>query len=345
MAAVASPNGQFGECGPYYLWYQVGPDDRMYSGNYVDLCEITFNISDVYNDFDFVYFTNTPTSRYEAYDKNRDGISDRYFQFHPVDEQKEPSGRALVETPRQQNSDLLRWKPEHGCVRIYFSECWGPGFHEKCGAMISLQPKPGHRDGRVSIPVQITKRCPPYGLECNETTIIPHEYSDCYTPVQKDFLVNKQVDKIVHTSSYPANPVFLFTITVHNIGGKPGSTVLTDTFSEGTNGGTLAFSEFNIPTCPSSARCTLTSVTERQIKVDLVGLPVDEEAKITYKLKGNSEEIPKDYISYFTNTATLSEGNISEVTVGIKGFGNFAPPRQERPRNSESTTRPRTSME
>ena len=339
MAAVASPNGQFGKCGPYYLWYQVGPDDLTYSGNYVDLCEITFDVSEIYNDFDFVYFTNTPTSRYAACDKNRDGISDLYFQFPqalpPVDEQEESSERALAEIARQQNPNLLRWKPEHGCVRIYLNECWGPGFHEKCGAMVSLQPKPGRRNGRVSIPVQVTKRCPPYGVECNETHTIIHEYTDCYTRSQPDFLLNKQVDKALHTTQY-SMPVFSFTVTVHNIGEKKGNTVLTDTFTGGTKGGQLTLSELKID-CPAHARCTFSSVTGGEITLELLGLKVDDMVKVTYKLTGNNKEISVDEVSYFTNTATLSNGTSSQVTVGVRGFGEF--PRPERPKPSNYDNR------
>lgn len=336
MAAVASPNGQFGTCGPYYLWYQVGPHDLNYAGNYVDLCEIIFDVSDVYDDFDFVYFTDTPTSRRAALDKNRNGISDLYFQFPqsplPADEQdEEASKRALAEIARQQNPALLRWKPEHGCVRIYFNECWGSTFSAKCGAMISIQPKPGRRNGNAHIPVYVSKHCPPYGVECNETHTIVHTYSDCYTRPQPDFLLNKHVDKALHTSQY-STPVFSFTITVHNIGEKKGNTVLTDTFTGGTKGGDLVLSELKVE-CPSHARCPLSSVTEGEMKLELLGLKVDDMVKVTYKLTGNNKEISVDEVSYFTNTATLSNGTSSQVTVGVRGFGEF--PREERPKTSD----------
>ena len=138
-SAAVSPNGQQGRCGPYYLWYQIGPDSYTYSGDYVDLCEITFDISEVLNDFDFVYFTG----KWAHLDKNRDGISDLYFYFPPIP------------TPTQsqpQPPKLLKWKPEHGCVRINLRDCWGMAFNENCGsAMISIQPRPGFRKGSVKI--------------------------------------------------------------------------------------------------------------------------------------------------------------------------------------------------
>jgi hypothetical protein len=313
----------------------------VYSGNFVELCEIVFDVSKVYTYFDFVYFTNTPTSQYAALDRNCDGISDRYFQFpkwsSSDDEQGETSERKLVEADRQPDPiaepypGVLRWKPEHECKRIYFHECWGPGFHEQCGAMISLQPKLGRRSGRVSIPVRVIKRCPPNGVECNETFTIIHEYADCYTPSQSGFLLNKQVDKALHTTQY-SMPVFSFTVTVHNIGEKKGSTVLTDTFSGGTKGGQLTLSELKVD-CPPHARCTFSSVAGGEMKVELLGLKVDDMVKVTYKLTGNNKEISVDEVSYFTNTATLSDGTSSQVTIGVRGFGEF--PRQERPRTSD----------
>ena len=81
LGAAVAPNGQYGACGPYYLWYQTGP---MHYQKYLDICGITFDISDVIDDFDFVYFGDTEASRRASLDKNQDGVSDWSFfrRFH-----------------------------------------------------------------------------------------------------------------------------------------------------------------------------------------------------------------------------------------------------------------------
>ncbi len=58
VQAAVSPNGQRGACGPYYIWYQMSAEDFPYPIDYVYLCGITFDINDVVDDFDFVYFTD-----------------------------------------------------------------------------------------------------------------------------------------------------------------------------------------------------------------------------------------------------------------------------------------------
>jgi hypothetical protein len=307
-AQAVSPNGRYGKCGPYYLWYQVSPDS--YASDYVDLCGITFDISDVVDDFNFVYFTDTTSSQRAWLDKNRDGISDQYF-FRRTEDQ------------------ILEWKPDMGCVRIDLRDCWGAMFNPNCGyAMIHIQPKPGVRSGSARIPVKAIKKCSPNGVDCSETTTISHEYSDCVAQALPDFIVQKKVDQVF--GGYKAD--FKYTITVQNIGSNKGSTMVTDTFTGGTNGGTLELAELKIEQCPSHARCTISSITNETIQISLVGLGVGNVVTITYSRKGNAADISKGDISYFTNTATLPNGSSSQVTVGVQGSGEFPGPRPERPR-------------
>jgi hypothetical protein len=348
-SAAVAPNQQYGQCGPYYLWYQIGPDSYTYSGDYIDLCEITFDISDVLDDFDFVYFT----ARRAWLDRNRDGISDQWFtpeepqpqdqdqnQDQPQDQdqyqdQDQPQDQDQYQFQFQSEpSKELKWKPPHGCVRINLRECWGTAFNERCGyAMISIQPKAGFPSGSARIPVRVTKRCPPYGVDCSETAIISHDYFNCYVPMSSspDFIVHKSVNQILS----PVVPAyFQYMITVQNTGERKGDTVLTDTVTNGSNGGKLQLSEFKV-TCPSNARC-LPNITDEKIQISLLGITRGNRAIITYTLTGNAYEIPHNEVSYFTNTATLSSGSSAQVTVGIRGRGpDFIPgQRPERPRQS-----------
>lgn len=336
--AVASPNGQYGQCGPYYLWYQIGPEALTYTGDYVDLCEIIFDIQDVVDDFDFVYFTDTETIRRAALDQNHDGISDLYYaplrNVQQLSEEQNQDRKKLIEQPRDEatpppNPNLLRWQPAHGCVRVNLRECWQSTFNERCGyAMISIQPKPGYRTGRAEIPVTIKKRCPPNGVSCNETATIVHTYSECYTPSQPDFIVNKSVDKMIGDGY--STTEFNFTITVYNVGDKKGSVDLIDTFTDGTYGEQLTLSELRIVDCPQTSSCQIKSITERQIQIALTSLNVNTAIKITYKLMGNNQAISENDVSYFTNIARLSNGSMSQIMFGLKGSGKF--PRKENPK-------------
>lgn len=311
--AAVVPNGQPGRCGPYYFWYQVSPDNRTYSADYIDLCGITFDITDVLDDFDFVNFTDTSTLQRASLDRNRDGISDLYF-----------FGR---------NQNKLEWKPDNDCIRINLRECQGTTFNENCGyAMISIQPKPGIRNGSARIPIRVTKKCPPYGADCSETATIFHDYYGCVTSAAPDFIVHKHVDPVLLYTTY-VRPEFTYTVTVQNAGAEKGNTILTDTVTNGTNGGTLHLSTLKITTCPAYARCTVSSITHNTIQISLTGLLMNDKATITYILTGNRDEVAQGEVSYFTNTATLSNGSSSQVTVGIRGGGEFpSPPRPERPR-------------
>lgn len=322
-SAAVAPNRQYGQCGPYYLWYQVGPDSYTYSGDYVDLCEITFDISDVLDDFDFVYFTG----RRALLDKNRDGVSDQWFfpeVPQPQDQEEQHQSLPLTQ---------LKWKPEHGCVRVNLRECWGTAFNERCGyAMISIQPKPGFPSGSAKIPVKVIKKCPPHGADCSETATISHNYFNCYVPMPSlpDFIVHKYVESPILSSV--AAPKFKYTVTVQNTGESKGDIVLTDIVTEGSNGGILQLSEFKID-CPKGAGC-FPNITDEKIQISLLSVARDDRAIITYILSGNANEIPSNEVSYFTNTATLSNNHSSQVTVGIRGGGTGYIPgrRPERPR-------------
>jgi len=310
VEAAVGPNGQPGACGPYYLWYQVSPDPSRPAGDYVELCRITFDITDVLDDFNFVHFTDTDALKRAALDTNQDGISDQDFFL--------------------QYQNILEWKPESGCVRINLAECAQANFSQKCGyAMIGIQPKAGFRSGSVRIPVRVTKKCPPTERDCSETVIIVHDYSNCEFPSTPNFLVHQSVKQIFSTSNPPE---FEYTIIVQNTSAEAGDTLLTETITGGSNGGTLVVSKLNI-TCPRSANCTISSMTDEKMQISIAGLPATDSAKIEYTRKGNSAEIAKDEVSYFTSLVTLSNGNSSQTVVGFRGQGDFPPIRRpERPR-------------
>lgn len=303
--AAVAPNKQAGTCGQYYLWYQMSAEDYSYPMDYVYLCSITFDIIDVTDDFDFVYFIDSVASQRALLDQNSDGISDSYF------------------FGRSQNH--IVWKPDGGCIRINLRECQGNKLNERCGyAMISVQPKPGFRNGSARIPIRVVAQCP-NGSDCSKNYIIVHEYSDCVKQAVPDFIMHKQVDTFYLASS---RPEFDYEITVQNTTTKKSSITLIDTISEGTNGGELRLSEIKITTCPTNATCTLSSVTNKQIQILFTNFPPNGKAIIAYKMKAENIEIPREEVSYFTNTATLSNGSSAQVTVGIKGSG---PRRPERP--------------
>ena len=162
-AKAVAPNKQEGKCGPLYLWDQIGPDSYTWPTDYVDLYKITFDISDIVDDFDFVYLTDTPTLPKSHLDRNRDGISDLHFF--------------------RRSNNQLEWKPRNDRVRITQRGCWASQFNENCGyAMIGIQPKPGFQDGSARISIKVAKRCSPTGIDCSETHLFLHEYSHCSSP-------------------------------------------------------------------------------------------------------------------------------------------------------------------
>jgi hypothetical protein len=92
--------------------------------------------------------------------------------------------------------------------------------------------------------------------------------------------------------------------------------------------------------CPHGAMCNVLQITNNQLKISLINVDVDDVVKISYKMEADREEIPRNEISYFTNTATLSTGESVQVTEGIEGLGDDvvtepARRRPERPRQGK----------
>ncbi|GAK55147.1 hypothetical protein U27_01978 [Candidatus Vecturithrix granuli] len=323
VRAAVEPNGQEGVCGPYYIWYQVSPADYDYAVDYVDLCGIIMNISDIVDDFDFVYFENTDGYQWRSLDKNHDGISDLFFI--------------------RREQDHLKWQPESGCIRIYMRNCRGKTLNEQCGhAAIRIQPKYGVREGSAKLSIHTIAKCPPTGFDCSKSFTLIHKYSNCLisTPLP-DFLVQKQVNDVLFISTISSRmPRFEYTLLVQNTSSEIKDTELTDSMSDGTKGGALILSEVKIDRCPSSATCFLTGIDDNRMHFSFKNFPPGEQAKIIYIFKGNSDDIARDEVSYFTNIATLSKGNSAQVTVGIKGL-LFQTPRPERPRHGSEPTHPR----
>ena len=310
LYAAVAPNGQPGACGPYYIWYQMTPDSYPSLIDYIDLCGITFDISDVIKDFDFVRFTDTETHQRAALDLDQDGISDLYF-----------AGKI---------QNHLKWKPPNGCVRIPLQECQGgSGLKEQCGyAMMSIQPKSGFQQGSARINIGVHAKCPPNGTDCSRTYELKHQYANCFDSSIPEFMIHKKVNREL-VESYSVN-TFEFSVTVQNTGDrKENATILTDTVSTGTQGGTLKLSDFKIM-CSEDATCSILSVTTQQIRVSLGNIPPNKSVGLFYTMTAPKDEIPDDEYSYFTNTATLSTGTSARVTVGVKGT-NENLPRKERP--------------
>ncbi len=306
VEAAVSPNGQEGACGPYYIWYQVSADNYGYALDYVDLCGITFDTSDVVDDFDFVSL-DTGVLKGASLDEDHDGISDLNF------------------FGREQNQ--LIWQPETGCTRINLRECQGSRMDKRCGyAMINVQPKYGFREGSASIPIHVIAKCPPNGIDCNKNYTIQHTYSNCIIkPDPKsvpDFILRKEVDR---SKAFWKPPTFQYTITIRNTTSNVQSTVLTDTVTEGTEGGELLLSEIKIEQCPVDAICKFLHIIPNPIKISFENFSKDQEAKITYTLKiTDTNQIHTGKTSYFTNTAVLSNGGSAQVIVHVLGTGSPA---------------------
>ncbi len=299
LEAAVAPNQQQGQCGPYYIWYQTGPDSYTHPTDYIDLYGITFDISDVVDDFDLVYFTDTPAFQRAALDKNRDGISDQYFY--------------------RINGNQLEWRPEHGRIRITQRGCWGSKFLPNCGyAMICIQPKPWFSSGRARIPIHVTKTCSPTGADCSETYLITHEYSNCQTSALPDFSIQKRSST---TSETYYKHTFQYTILIRNLGDKNNNTILTDTITAGTKGGTLILESLAIE-CPRDATCTIVQVTNDQLQLSLTNIPPNGTVTVSYTMGANTRNIPEGEMSYFTNTATLTNGDSVRVTDGVQGTGS-----------------------
>lgn len=321
--AAVEPNGQEGVCGPYYIWYQVSPADYDYAVEYIDLCGIIMNINDIVDDFEFVYFENTSGYPWASLDKNYDGISDLFF--------------------RRREQDQLKWQPDNGCIRINMRNCQGKTLNEQCGyAAIRIQPKHGFREGSAKLSIHTIAKCPPTGFDCSKSFTLIHKYSNCLirTPIP-DFLVQKQVNEVLFIPTYSSRTAkFDYTLLIQNASDQIKNTELTDSMSDGTKGGELILSGIKIDKCPSAAICYLTGIDENRMHFSFQNFPAGEQAKITYSFTGNSDDIDRDEVSYFTNIVTLANGNSTQVTVGIKGL-LFQSPRPERPRPGGEPTHPR----
>ncbi len=320
-AKALSPNGQAGTCGPYYIWYQTTPDVYPPLMDFIDLCSIRFDIRDVNQDFDFVYFTDTDAYQRAELDQNHDGMSDLFFV--------------------KKDERSIEWKPDGGCVRIDLNECQGgKGFDPRCGyAMISIQPKPKFGDGSANIHISVNAKCPPGGYDCSRAFSLVHRYSNCVPESgMPDFIVQKKVNQ-TEAVTY-GQETFLYTLVLRNTDTSlENHTELTDVLSEGTKGGSLQLAEFNIE-CPEKATCTVRHINEREFKIAFADIPPDTEATVFYSMVTHKEDIAKNEFSYFTNTATLSTGGSARVTVGVRGTKEDddetkPPPRQERPYRSQ----------
>lgn len=302
---AADPNKQDGQCGPFYIWYQTGPDEFSAPTDYVDLSSITFDISDIVDDFDFVYFTDARRD----FDANADGISDRHF--------------ARVD------GNLLKWIPANGRARITQQGCWASTFNQHCGyAMISIQPKPWYQNGSARIPVHVKKTCSPNGIDCSETHLVKHTYSGCEVRSLPDFVIRKEYTNADKPLIEKGRFIYEFSITIENTTDQPKSATLTDAVTNISHGGQISLDYFNIE-CPQSASCQIADMGNDHFSVDLLDIASHDQVIVTYHMAINRSDIPADQRTYFTNSAVLSTGGSSQVTIGMTGTG---PPRPERPR-------------
>lgn len=308
LAKAVSPNGKTGACGPYYIWYQTTPDVYPPLMDFIDLCGITFDSRDINQDFDFVYFADTAAVQRAALDQNQDGISDLFFV--------------------KKDQRLIEWKPEGGCVRINLNECQGgKGFNPRCGyAMISIQPKPNFRDGSANIHISVNAKCPPGGYDCSRAYSLVHRYADCVPAALPDFIVQKTVNP--QSAETYREETLQYKVTIRNTGTSNENHVeLTDAMSAGTNGGALTLVNFSID-CPQVESfedpfppgCNVISVKENEFKVGFSNIPPNKSVTVTYGMLTHKGEIDESEFSYFTNTATLSTGGSSRVTVGVLGM-------------------------
>ena len=324
--AAVAPNNHTGNCGPYYIWYQATPDAYPPSIDSLDLCEITFDISDVVDDFDFVYFSDTAASKRAALDQNKDGISDLFF-----------AGRT---------QNYLKWRPNNGCMHIDLHQCQGrqKGVNEQCGyAMISVQPKAGFTEGSASISIGVNAKCPPDGVDCSRTFSIEHQYADCVASSTPDFVVQHVVAPVM-AQTFGQQEAVNYTINVQYTGDSAENhTVLTNAIEGGTKGGSLKLVSLKVD-CPidsnnpAVAICEIINFSVKGFEISMANLPMDKTAVITYSMLTQKNEIEKDEYSYFTNTAKLSTGGSAMATVGVRGTREKEDeieaeptPREERP--------------
>lgn len=310
--AAVAPNGKEGTCGPYYLWYQVSAADFPHPMEYVYLCGVTFEINDVVDDFDFVYFTDTENIRRSHLDSNQDGISDQFFF--------------------KEEQNYLEWQPHGGCVRVNLRQCQDNQLNVHCGyAMIRIQPKTSFNSGMAKIPVIVHAMCPPTGSDCSKTYLITHRYSNCETASLEEFTVHIQADSLRVTR----DTVIEYEVNVQNVGEKKNSTDVVINIGEGTKGGTLQLIRLNIA-CPMENSCTLLRATPQQIRIHLADIYPNHLARISYNMTAKRDEIPRKKYSLFKHTVSLSKGGDSDVTISVLGTKpeDIIPtptPRPERP--------------
>jgi len=331
-AKAAAPNGKSGVCGPYYIWYQTTPEVYPPLMDFVDLCGITFDSRDLTQDFEFVYFTDTEAYQRAELDQNQDGVSDLFFF--------------------KKDQRLIEWKPAGGCVRVDLNQCQGGrGFDPRCGyAMINIQPKPKLRDGSANIHISVNAKCPPGGYDCSRAYTLVHQYADCAPPYIPEFVAQKKVNKSL-AETY-GQEVFQYEVTVRYTGKANENHIeLTDTMSAGTNGGLLTLLNFKM-TCPETSNlenivpaCTLIYAKSNEFKVAFSNIPPDKSATITYEMATHKEDIDEGEFSYFTNTATLSTGSSSRVTVGVRGMKKVEDDDEETGEGSERPERPISSSQ
>ncbi len=308
--AAVPPNGQEGACGPYYLWYQDGPVGYQ---QYFDICGIIFDISDVVDDFDFVYFADNAVFQRTSLDHDRDGFSDWSF-----------IGRT---------GNLLEWRPEGSCVRITQRGCEQNRFNPACGyAMIQVQPRRDSKEGNATIPVRVVARCPPDGRDCSKRFAIPHAYSNCGITLSPGFVVLKEVGQY---SGYGGKyqklnreeriikeeGAVVYIATVYNAGDKIGDTTLSTVISEGTNGGALRLTGYRVD-CPPEAVCTVPEMSDTALTVSLTNIAKEKRAIVKYYLQPEAYAHPSEkneqWSSKFTITHTLSTGGNyqTDMTLG-----------------------------
>lgn len=299
------PNTQADNCGPYYIWYQTGPDSYSSPTAYVDLYSITFDIGDIVDDFDFVYFTGSRA----ALDANKDGVSDHSFY--------------------QINGNQLTWRPANGRMRITQRGCWSSTFNERCGyAMINIQPKGWFRNGSARIPVYAEKRCSPTGVDCSEKLLVFHEFSNCKvtTEALPDFIIRSEVEEKIDSAS--GMEIIMYHLTIENTTDGPRGTTLTNSITGETSVGRFFLNYFNVD-CPQNGVCLVENISNDRFQIELSEIPPKKPIVVSYSIGVSKNDIPFGETSYFTGRTTLSTGGSSQISIGISGSGGGRP---ERPR-------------
>lgn len=298
IEAAVPPNSQDGECGPYYFWYQTGPTGYQ---QHLDVCGITFDISDAIDDFDLVYFEDSEIGRRIDLDENRDGISDENFF--------------------RRQGNIVEWRPSKECVRITQQGCESTEFDKRCAyAMIRLQPRRDFTQGSAVIPISVELDCGSSpSSNCQRSFVIRHTYSDCDVSLGPEFVLVKNLKP--HQKKYHYGEKFVYTATVLNTSGKAGKTNLTLRISDGSNHGVLRLAQYAIA-CPQQARCVIPDMNDQYLQITLDDFPADLHAEMSFVFEADTEGIPRvageKWTSDFTITTELSTGGhyTTEITIG-----------------------------